>query len=90
MSKIIATNTLTHWCVMRMVVMTWTIRADWIMVVIPIAMIPINKRIYTIIWTPPTWPIAPIIWRMPAYPRWTPKPVINHWTIDIYGLNNVV
>jgi hypothetical protein len=46
---------------MRMVVMTCTIRANWVMIVVPIAVIPIYKRIYAIEWMPPTWPITPVV-----------------------------
>ena len=66
--KIIATYTITHRSIMRMVVMTCTIRANWVMIVVPIAVIPIEERIYAIEWMPPTWPITPVVRRMPAYP----------------------
>jgi hypothetical protein len=73
-----------------MMMMPCTIGANWIMVVIPIAVIPIQMMRYAVIWVPPTWPIIPVIRRVPAYPAWPPKPVIYQWTIDIYRLYDIV
>jgi hypothetical protein len=41
--------------------MTCTIRADRIVIMVPIAMIPINERIYAIVWSPPMRIVSPII-----------------------------
>ena len=68
MCKVVAAYTIVHVTIVWMMVMHRTIGADRMVVVVPIAVIPIQERIYAIVWTPPTWPIAPIIWRVPAYP----------------------
>ena len=39
---------------------------------------------------PVSGPVIPIPGRYPANPRGAPKPVINHGTIDIYRLNDIV
>jgi hypothetical protein len=41
--------------------MTCTIGADWIVIMVPIAVIPIDKRIYTIVWSPPMRIVSPVI-----------------------------
>ena len=56
----------------------------------PIAMIPIHKWIYAIVWSPPMWIISPIVWRMPTYPCCSPKPIVDHRSMNIYRLDNVV
>jgi hypothetical protein len=71
-------------------VMGCTIGADWMVVVVPIAMIPINKWIYAMIWTPPRRPIAPIVRRMPTYPRWSPEPIVDIRAIDINRFDDIV
>lgn len=70
--------------------MTCTIGADRVIMVVPIHVLPIQVVRYTMVWTPPYWPIVPIERRMPAYPRRTPEPVINHRTIDIHRLNDII
>ena len=79
-----------HWCIMWVMVMRCAIRAVWVMMVIPIHMLPIHVVSNAVIWTPPYWPIIPVEWRMPAYPRWSPKPIIDHRAVDIYRLNDIV
>jgi hypothetical protein len=53
-------------------VMVWTmhcsIGADRIMIVVPVATIPIQVWIDVMIWSPPYWPIVPIVRGMPTYP----------------------
>lgn len=39
---------------------------------------------------PPMWIVSPIVWRMPTYPRGAPEPIVDHWTIDIYRLDDIV
>ena len=73
-----------------MVVMSSAVGANRMMIMMPIAMIPIQERIYAIVWTPPTWPIPPVVRGMPAYPRRTPEPIINNWLVDIYRFNNII
>ena len=90
MSIIVAANTIVHSTIMRMMTMSRTIGADWMMVVVCIAVIPIQMICYAVIWMPPAWPIIPIIWRMPCHPMRAPKPVIDHWSINIYWFNNVI
>lgn len=84
------THTITHWSVMWVIVMTCAIGAYWMVVVMPIDMLPIQVVCNAVIWMPPYWPIVPIEWGMPCYPRWTPKPIVNHRAIDIYGLNDII
>ena len=90
MRIIIAAYTIIHIMIMCMMMMPHAERAVRIVVVVPIAVIPIQERIYAIVWTPPTWPIAPIIWRVPTNPRCSPKPIINQWSIDIYWFDDII
>jgi hypothetical protein len=76
--------------VMMMHMMRMTIRAVRAMVVVPIAVVPIDEWIYTIVWTPVMWIVSPIVRRMPAYPRWAPEPIVNNWLIDIYRFNDII
>ena len=62
----------------------------WIVVVVPIAVIPVEEWVNAMEWMPPTWPIAPVVWRMPCHPRWSPKPVVDRWTVDIYRFDDIV
>lgn len=89
-SKIIASYMLMHWAIVWMMMVPCTIRTDRIMIMVPIAMIPIDEWIYAIVWSPPMRIISPVVWRMPAYPCSTPKPIINERSVNIYRLNNVV
>ena len=66
--KIVAANRFAHWTIVWMVMMPCTIRTNRMMIMMPITVIPIDKWIYTIVRVPPTWPMAPIIRRMPTYP----------------------
>jgi len=52
---------LMHWAIVWMVIMPCAIRTNRIMIVVPIAMIPIYKRIYAIVWSPPMRIVSPII-----------------------------
>ena len=87
---IIAANWLIHRMVVMTIMMSRAERAVWIMVVMPIAVIPIQMRCNAIVRTPPTWPIAPVVRRVPCHPCRSPEPIIYHWTVDIYRLNNIV
>jgi hypothetical protein len=89
-SIVIASYMLMHCAIVWMVMVTSTIRADRIMIMVPIAMIPIYKWIYAIVWSPPMRIISPVVWRMPTYPRCTPKPIINQRSMNIYRFNNIV
>jgi ABC-type cobalamin transport system permease subunit len=51
-----------HRAEMMMWMMGCTIGTDWIVIMMPITVIPINKRIYTIVWSPPMRIISPVIW----------------------------
>jgi hypothetical protein len=75
---------------MWVMVMGCAIGADGMVVVVPIAMIPINEWIYAMIWMPPSWPITPIVRRMPTYPRWSPEPIVDIRTIDINRFDDIV
>jgi hypothetical protein len=75
---------------MWVMMMARTIGAYWVVVVMPIDMLPIQMMSYAMIWMPPTWPIVPIERRMPTYPRWSPEPIINNWTIDINRFYNII
>lgn len=70
--------------------MTCTIGAYRMVVVVPIDMIPVQVMGYAVVWMPPRRPVVPVEGRMPTYPRWSPEPVIDHWTVDIHGLNDIV
>lgn len=89
-SIIRTSHAVTHWSIMWMVVMACTESTYWVVVVIPINMLPIKMVRNAVIWMPPYWPIIPIERRMPCDPRWSPEPVINHRTIDIHWLNNII
>jgi hypothetical protein len=73
-----------------MMVVYRTIGADRMMVVMPITVIPIQEWINAMVWMPPMWIVSPIVWRMPTYPRRPPEPIVDHWTIDIYRLDDIV
>lgn len=88
--KIIAAHTIVHRTIVWMMVVYRTIGADRMMVVMPITVIPIQEWIHAVVWMPPMWIIAPIVWRVPTYPRRTPEPIVDHWTIDIHWLNDIV
>jgi len=90
MRIVIAANTVVHSAIMRVMTMSSTIGADRMVVMICIAVIPIQVMRYAVIWMPPTWPIIPVIRRMPTYPTWAPKPIIYHWTIDIHWLYDII
>jgi ABC-type cobalamin transport system permease subunit len=68
MSIIVSLHPMVH----AMEVMVWmmhsAIRADWMMIVVPVATIPIQVWIDVMIWSPPYWPIVPIVRGMPTYP----------------------
>ena len=89
-SKIIASYMLMHWAIVWMMMVPCTIRTDRIMIMVPIAMIPIDEWIYAIVWSPPMRIISPVVWRMPAYPCSTPKPIIDQRSMNIYRLYNIV
>lgn len=90
MRQVVAAYTIIHIMIMCMMMMPHTERAVRIVVVVPIAVIPIQERIYAIVWTPPTWPIPPVVRGVPAYPRWTPEPIINQWSVDIHWFDDIV
>jgi len=90
MRIVIAANTVVHSAIMRVMTMSSTIGADRMVVMICIAVIPIQVMRYAVIWMPPTWPIIPVIRRMPTYPTWAPKPIIYYWTIDIHWLYDII
>ena len=68
-SVIVATHMLTHRQIMRTMMVGSTIGADRMVVVEPIAMIPIEMMGNAMVRMPPTWPVAPVVWRVPCYPR---------------------
>jgi hypothetical protein len=76
--------------IVRMVMMSHTERAVRIVIVVPIAVVPIDERIHAIVWMPPSRPIAPIIRRMPADPCRSPEPIVDQWSIDIDWFDDVV
>ena len=61
MCIIIAAYTIIHIMIMCMMMMPHTERAVRIVVVVPIAVLPIQERIYAIVWTPPIRIVSPII-----------------------------
>lgn len=68
-SVIVATHMLTHRQIMRTIMVGSTIGADRMVVVEPIAMIPIEMMGNAMVRMPPTRPIPPVVWRVPCYPR---------------------
>ena len=62
MRKIIAAHTIVHRTIVWMMVVYRTIGADRMMVVMPITVIPIQEWINAMVWMPPMWIIAPIVW----------------------------
>ena len=79
-----------HRRIMWVMMMPSAIGANRIIMMMPITMLPIQMMRYAVIRMPPYRPIIPIERRMPCYPRWSPKPIVNHRTIYVYGLNNVI
>lgn len=90
MCIIIAAHAIVHVMIVRMVMMSHTERAVWIVIVVPIAVVPIEEWIDAVVWTPPTRPISPIIRRMPADPCRSPEPIVDQWSIDIDWFDDVV
>ena len=90
MCIIIAAHAIVHVMIVRMVMMSHTERAVRIVIVVPIAVVPIEERIDAVVWTPPTRPISPIIRRMPADPCRSPEPIVDQWSIDIDWFDDVV
>ena len=89
-SIIIASYRLMHMVVMSVDMVRCAIGADRAMVVVPVAVIPIDKRINAIVWTPVVWVIAPVVWRMPAYPARSPEPIIDNRTVDVYWFDDII
>ena len=87
---VIATHTVVHVMVVWVMVMHRSIRTDRMVIMVPIAVIPIQEWINAMEWMPPMWIVSPIVWRMPTYPRRPPEPIVNNWTIDIYWFDNVI
>lgn len=87
---VIATHTVVHVTVVWVMVMHRSIRTDRMVIMVPIAVIPIQEWINAMERMPPMWIISPIVWRMPTYPRRPPEPIVDHWTIDIYRLDDIV
>ena len=90
MCIIIAAHAIVHVMIVRMVMMSHTERAVRIVIVVPIAVVPIEERIDAVVWTPPTRPISPIIRRMPADPCRSPEPIVDQWSINIDWFDDVV
>lgn len=90
MCIIIAAHAIVHVMIVRMVMMSHTERAVRIVIVVPIAVVPIEEWIDAVVWTPPTRPISPIIRRMPADPCRSPEPIVDQWSIDIDWFDDVV
>ena len=70
--------------------MSGTVRADRMMMMVPIAVVPIYIRCHAVVRMPPSRPIVPIVRRVPACPSRSPEPVVDIWSIDIYGFDDVV
>lgn len=87
---VITTHTVVHVTVVWVMVMHRSIRTDRMVIMVPIAVIPIQEWINAMERMPPMWIISPIVWRMPTYPRRPPEPIVDHWTIDIYRLDDIV
>lgn len=90
MCIIIAAHAIVHVMIVRMVMMSHTERAVRIVIVVPIAVVPIEEWIDAVVWTPPTRPISPIIRRMPADPCRSPEPIVDQWSINIDWFDDVV
>lgn len=90
MCIIITAHAIVHVMIVRMVMMSHTERAVRIVIVVPIAVVPIEEWIDAVVWTPPTRPISPIIRRMPADPCRSPEPIVDQWSIDIDWFDDVV
>ena len=89
-SEIVSLYRMVHMVVAVVRMMNGTIRAYRVMIVVPVAMIPIEMRSNAVIWSPPSWPIIPIVRRMPSYPRWSPEPIVDDRTIDIDWFDDIV
>jgi hypothetical protein len=79
-----------HIMVTMMRTIACTVRANWVVVVMPVTVIPIEMWCYTMVWMPASWPIIPIVRRMPANPSCTPEPIVDNRSMDIYRLDDIV
>ena len=79
-----------HAMEMWVMMMRRTIRAYWVMIMMPIAVVPVQEWINAMIAMPPVWIVIPVVWRMPCYPTRSPEPIVYQWTIQIYGLDDIV
>jgi hypothetical protein len=89
-SIIVSLHPMMHVVEVTVWMMHCMIGADWVMIVVPMATIPIQVWIDVVIWSPPCWPIVPIVWRMPAYPCSGPEPIVDKWSVDIDRLDDIV
>lgn len=79
-----------HRLIVRVGVIARAIGADGVMIVVPIAPVPIDIRRNAIVGVPPMRPIIPIPRRIPAHPIRTPKPIVDIRPIDIHGFDDIV
>lgn len=79
-----------HSVIMPVSMMSGTIGADRMVVMMPIAMVPIYVGCHAVVRVPPSRPIVPIVWRVPTYPIGTPEPIIDVRAIDIDRFDDVV
>ena len=64
--------------------------ATSVMVMKMMAVVPVSPIMDAPPSMPPMRPISPVPRRVPAYPIWTPKPVIYHRSVDIYRFDDIV
>lgn len=89
-SIIVSLHPMMHVVEVTVWMMHCMIGADWVMIVVPVATIPIQVWINIVVRSPPYRPIVPIIRRMPAYPCSTPEPIVDKWSVDIDRLDDIV
>lgn len=55
-----------------------------------VAVVPIPVVCPAAVYVPPARVVPPVPRRFPCVPVRSPEPIVNHWSIDIYRLDNVV
>lgn len=84
------TDRLVHGPIVGMNGMPRAIGADGIIIVVPIAVLPIPVGRHTTERMPPNRPILPIIGRIPANPIGSPKPIVDIRAIDVNRFDDIV
>ncbi len=79
-----------HRAVVVVATIACAVRAYRVIVVMPIAVVPIYMWCYAIVRVPPSRPISPVVWRVPTCPGGSPEPVIDIRAVDVHRLDDIV